>query len=177
MKKAFLLLLILQSWMGYAQHWKPSSSSVTFKIKHALGATADGSFKGLLGTILFDPNTLATANLKASIDANSIDTGVKIRDKALRSDEYFDVVKYPKISMTSVKIEKGAKENEYWGLFNLTIKKTTKNVRIPFTFSQNGATAQFKSTFQINRLEYEIGEKSALLGDIATVTITLNVQQ
>lgn len=176
-KKASLLFWLFVSLSAQAQIWKTSSAIVTFKIKHTLSATADGSFKGFTGFIVFDPKNLSTASLKASIDTKTIDTGLEIRDKTLRGSNYFDTQKYPKILMTLTKIEKGTKEQEYIGYFNLTIKKTTKNVKIPFTFTQNLSTAQFKSTFEVNRLEYEVGEKSSLLKDIATVSITLNVQQ
>ena len=175
--KIFFLVLFLVVLTTQAQVWKPTSDSITFKIKHALGATADGSFKGFVGTVVFDPKELSNATIKASIDAKTIDTDLKIRDKTLRSDEYFDVEKYPKITMVSQKFEKGVKENDYVGTFSLTLKKTTKIIKIPFSFVQNGTTAQMKSTFQLNRVEYEIGEKSSLLGDVATISITLNVQQ
>lgn len=176
-KCIFLLFMIAYPTLSQAQNWKPTTAAVTFKIKHALGSTADGSFKGFSGVVVFDANNLMVSSLKASIDTKTIDTSLGLRDKTLRGNEYFDVEKYPKISMISTKIEKSPKENEYIGYFNLTIKKTTKNIKIPFTFVQNGTNAQFKSTFQINRLEYEVGEKSSLLGDIATVSITLNAQQ
>lgn len=176
--KSILLLVFLIAFLpAQAQNWKPSSATITFKIKHALGATADGSFKGFAGFIVFDPKNLSNASLKASIDAKSIDTDLEIRDKTLRGNNYFDIEKYPKISMISTRFEKGAKENEYVGNFNLTIKKTTKNIKIPFSFIQTDSRAQLKSTFEINRLEYGVGEKSSLLKDIATVSITLNVEQ
>ncbi|MCU0325477.1 MAG: YceI family protein [Spirosomaceae bacterium] len=175
--RIIIILFFSQILSVQAQNWKPTTAAVTFKIKHALGSTADGSFKGFIGTVVFDAQNLANASLKASVDTKTIDTGLGMRDKAIRGGEYFDVEKYPKISMVSTKIEKGTKENEYIGYFNLTIKKTTKNVKIPFTFVQNGTNAQLKGTFQINRLDYEVGEKSALLGDVATVSITLNAQQ
>lgn len=173
----FWAICLLQCIIAQAQNWKPTTAAVTFKIKHALGSTADGSFKGFVGAVIFDSQNLSNASLKASIDTKTIDTNVGMRDKALRGDEYLDVEKYPKISMVSTKIEKGTKENEYIGYFNLTIKKTTKNIKIPFSFIQNSTNAQFKGAFQINRLDFEVGEKSSLLGDIATVSIILNVQQ
>lgn len=175
--KCVLLIIILLPNRVQAQNLKPTTAAVTFKIKHALGSTADGSFKGFSGTVVFDTDNLPASSLKASIDTKTIDTGLGMRDKALKGNEYFDVEKYPKISMNSTKIEKGVKENEFVGYFSLTIKNTTKNIKIPFSFVQNGSVGQFKSTFQINRLEYQIGEKSSLLGDIATVSITLNVQK
>jgi polyisoprenoid-binding protein YceI len=170
----FLLFVCLPA---QAQTWKPSAATITFKIKHAFGATANGSFKGFTGIIIFDRQNLSNASLKASIDAKTIDTGLEIRDKTLRGSNYFDTEKCPRISMVSTRIEKGTKENEYLGYFNLTIKKTTKNIHIPFTFVQSDSKAQFKSTFEVNRLEYEVGEKSSLLKDIATISITLNVHQ
>lgn len=172
-----LLFLLCISLFVQAQNWKPNTATITFRIKHAFGATADGSFKGFTGLIIFDPQHLSNASLKASIDAKTIDTDLELRDKTLRGTNYFDIEKYPKISMISTRIENGTKENEYVGYFNLTIKKTTKNIKIPFSFVQNQSMAQFKSTFEINRLDYEVGEKSSLLKDIATVLITLNVQQ
>ena len=172
-----LLFLLFVSILTQAQNWKPSSATITFTIKHAFGATADGLFKGFTGLITFDSENLSKASIKASIDTKTIDTGLEIRDKTLRGSNYFDTEKYPKISMISTKIETGAKENEYVGYFNLTIKKTTKNIEIPFSFIRNNSMAQLKSTFEINRLVYEIGEKSSLLKDIATVSVTINVQQ
>lgn len=161
-----------------AQIWKPITASITFKIKHSLGATADGSFKGFIGSFAFDPQHLASASIKASIDVKTINTGINLRDNTMRSDDYFDVEKYPKISIVSTKIEKSSKETEYNGYFNLTIKNITKAIKIPFTFTQNDNNQGiFKSSFAINRIEFGIGEKSALLGDVATINITINTQQ
>lgn len=176
-KNILLMFLLFASLPAQSQNWKPSTATVTFKIKHVFGSTADGSFKGFAGLIVFDPKNLSIASLSGSIDARTIDTDLELRDRTLGGSNYFDIEKYPKILMTSTRIEKGAKENEYVGYFNLTIKKTTKNIKIPFSFIQNNSMAQLKSTFEVNRLEYEVGEKSSLLKDIATVSITLNVQQ
>ncbi len=180
-KKILYILLIISTLtfnlQVFSQNWKPVTAAITFKIKHSLGATADGSFKGFAGTILFDPMNLTTASIKATIDAKSINTGINMRDNGMRSEEYFNVEKFPKISMTSTKFEKTIKENEYIGFFNLSIKNVTKNIKIPFTFVQTGTQAAFKGTFTINRIEYGVGEKSALLGDTATITIVINTQQ
>lgn len=160
-----------------AQNWKPVTAAVTFKIKHSLGATAEGSFKGFAGSINFDPMNLASASIKATIDVKSINTGINLRDNTMRGDDYFDVEKYPRISMVSTKIEKTTKENEYIGYFNLTIKNVTKNIKIPFIFAQTNNKGTFTGSFAINRTEYKVGDKSALLGDTATIYITVNTQQ
>jgi len=177
----FCILLIISILNFYfeanAQNWKPVTTAVTFKIKHSLGATAEGSFKGFTGSINFDPTNLVNASIKATIDVKTINTGINLRDNTMRSNDYFDVEKYPIISMVSTKIEKTTKENEYIGYFNLTIKNVTKNIKFPFIFTQTNNQAIFKGSFAINRTEYKVGDKSALLGDTATISIIINTQQ
>lgn len=179
MQKYILLILLL--WViphqGSTNPWKPTSVSITFKIKHALGATADGSFGGFAGSLIFDPHDLPKSSLSGSIETKTINTGISLRDKALRGDDYFDIGKYPKIVLLSTKIERGLQEHEYFGYFNLTIKNITKNIRIPFTFTQNGTQATFKGSFTINRIDYGIGTKSSLLSNTATVMIEIKTQQ
>ncbi len=162
---------------GFAQNWTPVSSEITFKIKHSWGSPAIGTFGGFVGNFYFDPTNLSKSLINASIDAKSIDTGIKLRDNVIRSDEYFDAEKFPRIAMTSTKIEKSIKPNEFVGSFSLTIKNITKNIKIPFIFEQIGNKSVFKSNFTINRIDYKIGHKSLLIDNTATVTITVNTQQ
>lgn len=173
---AGLLLLFTNLNNTIADTWKPVSATISFTIKHALGATAEGSFKGFEGSLVFNPNDLRNASLKGSIETKTINTGLGLRDNTLRGNTYFEVDKYPKITMVSTKIEKSTHENEYIGYFNLTIKSTTKSVRIPFTFAQNGTQATFKGDFTINRLDYGIGSKSALLAETARINIIIQSQ-
>lgn len=181
-RKIILQIFLIFSTFSFhikakAQIWKPVSTAITFKIKHSLGATAEGSFKGFAGSLNFDPTNLASASIRATIEAKTLNTGINLRDNIMRSDDYFDTEKYPRILMVSSKIEKTIKENEFIGYFNLTIKNVTKTVKIPFTFTQNNSQGVFKGSFSINRTEYGVGGKSVLLGDIATIFITINTQQ
>jgi len=177
MKKIFALLIILTSiTISNGQNWKATSSSITFSIKHAMGSTANGTFGNLNSDINFNPSKLNEAKIVATIDAVTFNTGNTSRDKTLKGKEYFDVEKYPKITMNLLKVAAISASN-FSGTFALTIKNTTKEITVPFTFTQNGTTALFKGEFTINRLDYKVGESSWLLGDDATVKITLNVKQ
>lgn len=160
-----------------AQIWKPITATINFKIKHAFGATVDGSFGGFKGTINFDENNLANTTINTTIDVKTIRTSIKLRDNAMRGEDYFDVEKYPRISMTSTKIEKTIKQNEYLGYFNLTIKNVTKNIKIPFIFTQTNKKGTFTGNFSINKTDFGVGEKSILLGNTTTIFITINTQQ
>jgi polyisoprenoid-binding protein YceI len=115
-------VLLIFSHYGFSQNWKVASSSITFKIKHAFGSTAEGSFKGLTSSIFFDTNQLLKTSMIASLEARTIDTGLGLRDKTLRGAKYFDVEKCPKIEMTCTQAERGAKANEYIGTFEVTMR-------------------------------------------------------
>ncbi len=173
-KYIFSGVLLIFSHYGFSQNWKVVSSSITFKIKHAFGSTAEGSFKGLTSSIFFDTNQLLKTSMIASLEARTIDTGLGLRDKTLRGVKYFDVEKCPKIEMTCTQAERGAKANEYIGTFEVTMRNKSKSLKIPFTFIQTGNTGLFKASFQINRLDFGIGESSGLLGDTVTIFVTLN---
>lgn len=169
----FLLFCILFISYSYAQV-KPQTvtkSSVTFHIKN-LGITVNGLFAGFKGDIKFDPANLAASTIEASVETNTIDTDNGTRNDHLKSDSYFDVARYPTITMksTSFKHKIG---NSYTGTFNLTIKDITKTVEIPFTYTETGNTASFKGNFQVERSDYGVGGKSLVMSDDVKVDIDI----
>ena len=171
----FLALGLLLNLSAFAQpNWKTTKATVTFKIKNA-GLNVDGSFDGFVGNLMFDPAMPEKAQLTASVDAASLDTGIGMRNNHLKKTEYFDVATYPRISLKSIKVEKkGA--NTYLGTFALTIKNTTHNVMIPFTVTQTGIVAQFAGEFVINRRDYAVGGRSLLMGNDVTISIAVQAQ-
>ena len=152
-----------------------ASGSVNFKIKNA-GFWADGNFAGLQGSIAFDPQQPGAGKITATVDATTIDTGMGMRDKHLRSDDYFDVAQHPEIRMESTSIKKRG-PNRYTGTFNLTIRGVTKQVEVPFTVRQQNGQQVFSGEFTINRRNFEVGGGSLLLSDQATVSIKAVVEE
>jgi len=169
-----LTILCMVTLPTLAQQWKPLTGSVTFKIK-MWGLTVDGSFKGLVANLAFDPNNLAQASIVATVDARTIDTDNSLRDDHLRDKEaFFDTKNYPVLRIKSTRIEKS--ETGYLGTFELTMKKTTKLVKIPFTFLPNGEQQQLKGSVTINRRDWNVGGGSFGLSDNVTINLLLNVQ-
>ena len=176
MKKIFLLIWILLSLNSYSQispNWKIASSIVTFKIKNA-GFTVDGNFGAASGSVIFDKEQLSGNKIEASINSNTIKTGINARDKHLKKEEFFSVEKFPKIIAKSVSVTK-QKNGSYIGVFALTIKGVTKTISIPFSFIENGNTSKLAATFTINRLDYNVGESSFMMADKVAITIELNL--
>ena len=155
--------------------WKVKTSSITFKIKNA-GLTVDGSFNNLVADIKFDQLKPEEGNIKATIDSKSINTGNDMRDGHLSKPEYFDVVKFPKITLQSTKISRTGPIT-YNGTFNLTMKGVSKEIIIPFTFIKIPEKTEFKGTFKINRRDYGVGGSSMTMADELTVTILVDVTE
>ncbi|MDF2436144.1 MAG: hypothetical protein K0Q95_520 [Bacteroidota bacterium] len=155
--------------------WKVKSSSVTFKIKNA-GLTVDGSFNGLVSEIKFNPAKPEEAVIVATVNAASINTDNDMRDSHLKKADYFDVEKFPHITMQSVKISKTGPIS-YLGDFKLSMKGVTKNIMIPFNFMKLPEKTEFKGTFSINRRDFGIGGNSISLADSLSVSVLLNVTE
>lgn len=114
----------------------PTHSAVEFSVKHLGIATVKGRFRN------FTANVAAGADgklskIEATIDANSIDTGVDQRDGHLRSPDFFDVASFPEIRFVSTGVTpRGDGESVITG--DLTLHGVTKPVS--FTLEQSGIT-------------------------------------
>jgi polyisoprenoid-binding protein YceI len=172
MKKTVCLvcLFILSAAFRVVEPYTPvdDGSSVKFKIKN-LGIGVDGLFKGLKGVIVFDAARPEEAKFDVTIDAATINSGIELRDKHLRKQDYFDVARYPTIHLVSTKVETSATANTFMMYGNLTIKNVTKAVSFSFTTVPQNNGYIFKGEFKINRRDYFVGGSSITLSDNLSV--------
>lgn len=104
-------------------------SGVNFAVRHMVFAKVRGRFRDWQASLSYDPANLAAASVNVEIDAGSIDTGVADRDKHLRSADFFDVERFPKLSFQSSRVEAaGAGRLRVHG--NLTIRDVTREVTL-----------------------------------------------
>ncbi len=165
----------------------PGHSAATFQVRHMIVANVKGEFGGPVGTASFDPKDLSTLRVDATIDARTINTRNPDRDKDLRSDLFFDVAKYPRITFKSrsVTVEGPGKLKV---LGDLTIKGVTK----PVTLDVEGPTQEIKdiwgsrrigatATTTINRRDFNIVYNrmleggGAVVGDQVSISLDLEL--
>jgi polyisoprenoid-binding protein YceI len=142
------LALIVSSAFTFikSQDWKIADGySVKFD-----GGDPSGEFRGMKGTINFDPNDLATSKFDVSIDVATINTGNGMKNTHAKSEKWFDADKYPTIKFTSSAITKTAAGFEAKG--TLDMHGVQKEITLPFTFSNN----TFAGSLEINRLDYNV---------------------
>ena len=174
----FLSVVFLTKPTIKQQSYVPTDngSSVKFKIKN-LGVNITGSFTGLAGQIQFDPANPASSIFEATIDVNSINTGIDMRDNHLRQDEYFDAKNYPTIKFVSTKVSPSNKSGILYVFGNLTIKNITKEISFPFKATGQETGYLFIGEFKINRRDFKVGGGSVTLGDNLTVLLSVFAQK
>src|SRR5262249_16664029 len=91
-----------------------------------------GRFPQTAGTILYDPAAPERSSVSIVIDAKSLDPGWPHRDDHLRTDDFFDVDRFPIITFQSTSISHTT--NGYVMNGPLTMHGVTKGVAIPFRF-------------------------------------------
>ena len=194
MKRLFLFLLATTlSVATFAQtKWTvdPMHSFVNFQVKHSGISFVDGSFKKFDGSIVASKADLTDAKINFTADVASVNTSVEMRDNHLKSDDFFNAEKYPKMTFESTsfskKPQKGAKQlansNIYYLKGKLTIRDVTKDVLFEVLYGgtakdqQGNTKAGFKATTTINRLDYNIKYDPTGAGIAKDVQITFNLK-
>ena len=106
----------------------PTHSGIGFRVHQFLGAT-NGKFTQFSGTIDLDRQHPEHSSVSAKIQVSSIDTGIKKRDDHLRSEEFFNVAKYPAITFKSRSVKQtGPQSGDIVG--DLTMHGVTKPITL-----------------------------------------------
>jgi len=164
--------------------WKVdlAHSDITFRIRH-LVAKVPGTFNQWTAKITGEPPAWTPGAVEVTIDAASIDTRNERRDNDLRSDNFFDVARYPTITFRSTKVEVQGSRLTITG--DLTMKGVTKPVVLTGEYTGmmgagERAKIGFSASTTINRLDWGITWNRAVegggvvLGD--EVTIDINIE-
>lgn len=137
MKRLIAALPLLIAGIAHADavEWKLDSShtNVGFSVSHLVVSSVDGRFKEATASIKLDDADLTKSQVSVDINATSIDTGDAKRDEHLKSPDFFDAKKFPKLTFKSTKIAKAGAGYKLTG--DLTIRDVTKSVTFDATLS------------------------------------------
>ena len=114
-----------------AQTWQidKAHSDIHFTVRHMVITKVRGRFLKWDGTLTLDEDDWSKSRVEVSIDAASITTNDEKRDAHLRSADFLDAAKFPKLTFKSTKVEAG-KGDKLFVTGNLTIRDVTKAVTI-----------------------------------------------
>lgn len=134
-------------------------SSVKFTVEHLVIAEVDGAFKTFNGSMTSTKTDFAGSAIDFTVDVNSINTDNEKRDTHLKSDDFFNAAKYPKMTFKSTSFKK-VSGNKYALVGNLTIHDVTKSVTFDVTYGgtandgYGNTKAGFKASTVIKRFDY-----------------------
>ncbi len=160
-------------------------SHVEFAVKHLMISTVRGRFGGVSGTVTTDDADPAKGRAQIEIESATIDTREAQRDTHLKSADFFDVEKFPKLTFNSTRIS-DVKGQNFKLIGDLTIHGVTREVTLDVTSEGKGKDpwggdrAAFSATTAIKRSDYGLTWNQALetggilVGD--DIKISLDVQ-
>ena len=155
----------------------PVHSTLGFAVRHLGISTVPGKFTDFDGVISYDDKDPSKSSVKVTIKTASIDTGNGSRDKDLRSDNFFDVAKYPEITFQSTGVKKSGDDWVATGTF--TMKGVSKTIELPFTLSGpvkdpwGSQRIGVESSTKLKRSEYGITADKGLVGDEIKINLTV----
>ena len=145
------------AWSAQAQQkLLPAQSEISFVSKQ-LGVPVEGRFKKFDAQVSFDPARLPISKIAFTVDTGSASLGVPETDLELPKAVWFNAAKFPQASFQSSTI-KGLGGGKFEVAGKLTIKGSSRDVLVPVTLTQSGATTTATGAFTLKRLAFKIGE-------------------
>ncbi len=159
----------------------PNHSSVAFEIPYLVISTVDGRFNNFTASFEVDKKNQISA--KCDIDVASVDTGIQKRDEHLRSPDFFDVTKFPKMTYVTKKVVWKDATN-FTVVGDLTMHGVTKEVLLTAKYlgsvkdMQSKQRAAITATGTLNRRDFGLVqnmmvESGQVIGDQVTLIFKL----
>lgn len=160
-------------------------TKVEFTVQHLVITEVTGNFKAFEGSVVSPSEDFSGSDIQFSVDISSINTDNEQRDTHLKSDDFFNAEKFPKMTFKSTSFTK-VSGKDYKLAGNLTIRDITKPITFDVTYNGiandpwGNTKAGFKLKGEINRFDYNLKWNTltelggAVVG--STVEITAKVE-
>jgi polyisoprenoid-binding protein YceI len=178
-RAALMLLVLAGSAPAKAESLRfriqPEASEITFRATSRL-MNAEGHFGRFSGDVVADPAGPTGARISLTIDAASLDTGIEMRDKHLRSPDFFDIERFPTIAFQSVSVESAGRRATVMG--RLTLHGVTREIAVPVDVQITETALVASGEFIVNRGEYAMNYNSFLnpIGNEVRVAFTFRAR-
>jgi polyisoprenoid-binding protein YceI len=158
---------------------EPNYTQVVFSWDHLGYSHPTAQIAQGQGTLKFDAMDPARASLEVTLPLASLITGVPDLDEHLKSQDFFDVARYPQASFRSTRIEKGMGDDRFKVNGNLTLHGVTRPVVLDAILLKLGTnprtqveTVGFNATARLKRSEFGLGAFVPQVADEVNLQIT-----
>ena len=156
----------------------PNHTRIDFSWTHFGFSHPMGRFDRFDGDFRFDPADPTKSSVTVTIPIDSIDTGVAKLDAHLKTDQFFDVAKYPTATFKSTRVERSG-EHGLKVAGDLTLHGVTKPVVLDVTVNKVGqhpmagrAAAGFDASATIKRSDFGISNYVPNVSDEIMLSIS-----
>jgi polyisoprenoid-binding protein YceI len=155
----------------------PVHSFVLFSVQHLGVANTYGRFNDIAGSVVFDKDNPSQSSVELSVPVESLDTHNSIRDKSLKSPDFFDAKQFPALTFKSTKVEGSGDTLKVSG--DLTIHGVTKPMTVDFKKGGEGKgvfgemRGGGETHFTIKRSDFGMNFEQGQVGDEVNIILSL----
>jgi polyisoprenoid-binding protein YceI len=178
---AFVAALALVAAPLYATTYtiEPDYTQAVFRWNHLGFSNPAAQFSQGQGTLEFDPAAPTRACVQVTIPLSSLNTGVPALDEHLRSEDFFEVAKFPTATFRSTRIEPGMGKDRLKVTGELNLHGVTRPVTLDVVVLKVGsnprtqlATVGFEATTTLKRSDFGLGAFVPQVSDEIRLQIT-----
>jgi len=158
---------------------EPNYTQGVFRWDHLGFSHPAAQFAQGSGTLEFDAMKPTMASITVTIPLSSIASGVADLDEHLKSEDFFDVAKFPTATFASTKVEQGMAKDGLKVSGNLTLHGVTRPVTLAVTLLKAGSNARtgvptigFNATATLKRSDFGLGAFVPQVGDEIRIQMT-----
>lgn len=191
MFKKFLVALfavMLSFSLSIAEEFKvdKSHSQVMFVVKHMMISNVSGTFSDYSAQVDYDTADKKFLKLVGEVDTTTVNTGIEKRDDHLRSGDFFEVTKFPKMKFVmSEYIKESDEKGKMVGTLTIrdVSKKVTFDVEIGGVVNDPWGNLRLGTSMEtkVNRKDFGLSWNKALesgglvVGDTVKIKIDLEL--
>jgi polyisoprenoid-binding protein YceI len=174
MKRSVLTALMVAATPAIATTYtlEPNYTQVVFSWDHLGFSHPTAQIAQGTGILDFDPAEPTLASLQVTLPVASLITGVPELDEHLKSDEFFDVARFPRAIFKSTRVAKGMANDQLEVTGDLTLRDVTRPVTLHVQVLKLGsnprsgvATAGFNATGMLRRSDFKLDAFVPQVGD------------
>lgn len=162
-----------------------ANTRIGFVARHAMVSKVRGGFNEFEGSVHLDADNPAASSAQLTIQVASVDTRNAQRDEHLRTNEFFDVARFPQITYRSRSVTQ-LDDDHFEVIGDLTIKDVTKTIAVQWELTgvavdpYGSLRVGFEGSATLNRTDYGVSFNAALeAGGVLVsemVTLELDVE-
>ena len=174
---ALVSAFVLSANAGDTFKVDPVHTFVLFSVQHLGIANTYGRFNDISGIVVFDKDNPSKSSVELSVLVESLDTNNAIRERSLKSPDFFNVKQFPTLTFKSTKVEGSGDTLKVSG--DLTIRGVTNPVTVDFKKGRegNGVFGEWRgggeTRFTIKRSDFGMTFELGEVGDDVSIILSL----